>query len=84
MIIDKRKFIDYSVLTLFVAMSGVPAFHSNLLIVLEFSVLFLLFICFMLIIDSGIYYIYIQYNAKNYKRYHNLRSSLKELGIEMV
>ncbi|MDM5264388.1 hypothetical protein PF327_09290 [Sulfurovum sp. XTW-4] len=44
MIINKRTFTDYSILTLFIAMSGVPAFKSKLLTVLEFSVLVLIFI----------------------------------------
>lgn len=47
--IDKRKFVDYSVLTLFIAMSGVPGFyntglHNKLLTIFLFSVLLLTFI----------------------------------------
>ncbi len=44
MIINKRKFIDYSVFTLFIAMSGVPSFHFKILTVLEFSILLFIFI----------------------------------------
>lgn len=47
--IDKRKFVDYFVLTLFIAMSGVPGFYNTgfpnkLLTIFQFSVLLLLFI----------------------------------------
>jgi len=44
MIINKREFVDYFVLTLFVAMSGMPPFRSKLLTLLEFSLLLFIFI----------------------------------------
>lgn len=42
--INKRNFVDYFVLSLYVAISGIPAFHSKIISILEFSILFFLFI----------------------------------------
>ena len=44
MIINKREFVDYFVLTLLVAISGIPSFRTKLLTLLELSILFLIFI----------------------------------------
>ena len=44
MVIDKRKFIDYSILTVLIAMSGVPNFNSKPLTVIVFSILLFIFI----------------------------------------
>jgi len=44
MIINKRKFLDYFLMILFIALSGVPYLVSPILNMLQFSLLFLIFI----------------------------------------
>lgn len=42
--INKKNFVDYFVLVIFIGLSGIPSFHSKAITILEFSMLFFVFI----------------------------------------